>query len=106
MFAPAAITVSGAEQPLTVGQSANLSCMTILPASIEWRRNESTVSQSDANQTMLDYIIDPVSDDLHGVQYTCRAIAGGTVYTQTVEIQVTSELCHSVITGHVLQVTI
>ena len=71
-------------------------------SSIEWR-NESTVLQSAADQTVLNYTIDLVSDDLQGVQYTCRAVAeDGTEYTQTVEIQVMSELCYS----FVLQVTI
>ena len=93
---------------MTVGQSASLSCMTNIPVStIEWRDQSSTVLESAADQTVLNYTIDPVSDDLYGVQYTCRAVAdGSSVYTQTVEIRVMGEFCHSVITGHVLQVTI
>ena len=101
------IILFGLEQPLTVGESASLRCMTnIAVSTIEWRDQSSTVLESAADQTVLNYTIDPVSDDLYGVQYTCRAVAGGTEYTQTVEIQVMSELCHSVITRHVLQVTI
>ena len=88
------------EQPLTVGESATLSCMTSIPVSIiEWRDQPSTVLESAADQTALNYTIDVVLDDLHGVQYTCRAVTeGGTGYTQTVEIQVMGELCHSGIT--------
>ena len=94
------IILFGLEQPLTVGESASLRCMTnIAVSTIEWRDQSSTVLESAADQTVLNYTIDPVSDDLHGVQYTCRAVVGGTEYTETVEIQVMSELCHSVITN-------
>ena len=93
--------MSGVEQPLTVGASTTLSCMTnILVSTIEWRGQSSTVLESATDQTVLNYTIDPVSDDLHGVQYMCRAVAeDGTEYTQTVETQVMGELCHSVVTG-------
>ena len=84
------IILSGLEQPLTVGQSATISCMTNVPvSSIEWRCQSSTVLASIADQTVLNYIIPPVRDDLQGQQLTCRAVAGTTVYTETVTLQVT-----------------
>ena len=44
-------------------------------------------------QAVLDLDFPLVSDGLQGQQYTCRAeTAGGTVYTDTVEIQVVGKL--------------
>ena len=84
------ITISGLEQPLTVGQSATISCMTNVPvSSIEWIYQSSTVLASTTDQTVLNYNITPVSDSLQGRQWTCRAVAGNTTYNETVEIQVT-----------------
>ena len=84
------ITLSGLDQPLTVGQSATISCMTNVPvSSIEWKYQSSSVLASVADQTVLNYTIPPVTDDLQGRQLTCRAVAGTTVYTETVTIQVT-----------------
>ena len=84
------ITISGLEQPLTVGQSATISCMTNEPvSSIEWRYQSSTVLASIADQTVLNYVIPPVRDELQGQQLTCRAVAGAAVYTETVTLRVT-----------------
>ena len=83
------ITLSGLESPLTVGQSATITCTTnIEVSSIEWRDETSTVLNSATDQTVVEYTIPLVRDDLQGLQYTCRAVAGTTIYTETVEIQV------------------
>ena len=51
------------------------------------------VLESAMGQAVLDFNFPLVTDDLQGQQYTCRAeTAGGTVYTETVEIQVVSKL--------------
>ena len=85
------ITLSGLESPLTVGQSATITCTTNIEVSfIEWRDETSAVLSSATDQT-VEYTIPLVRDDLQGLQYTCRAVSGTTVYTETVEIQVVSK---------------
>ena len=93
MLLPVGITFSGFDNPLTVGQTnATISCMTNVPVdSIEWRDQSSSVLNSISNSvnlTMLEYTIPLVTDDLHGQQFTCIAMAGDTTYTEAVEIQV------------------
>ena len=83
------ITITGL--PLIVGQSATISCMTnIAVNSIEWRNQSSHLIMSDAGNLMeLQYIIDLVTDDLQGQQFTCIAIAADTTtYNEIVIIQV------------------
>ena len=83
------ITLSGLESPLTVGQPATITCTTnIEVSSIEWRNETSAVLSSATDQIEVEYTIPLVRDDLQGLQYTCRAVAGTTIYTETVEIQV------------------
>ena len=92
MYLKTGITISGLEQPLTVGQSATISCMTNVPvSSIEWRYQSSTMLNRTTDQTVLNYTISPVSDSLQGLQLTCRAVAGNTTYNETVEIKVKGE---------------
>ena len=82
------ITITGL--PLIVGQSANISCMTNIPVnSIEWRDESSQLIMSNAGNLMeLQYTIDLVTDDLHGQQFTCIAVADTTTYNEIVIIQV------------------
>ena len=83
------ITLSGLYQSLTVGQSATITCSTnIQVSSIEWRDQSSAVLSSATDQTEVEYTIPLVRDDLQGLQYTCRAVAATTIYTETVQIQV------------------
>ena len=84
------ISISGVQDPLTVGQSATISCMTnIAVDSIEWRNQSSQLIISNATDLMeLQYTIDLVTDDLQGQQFTCIAIAGDTIYNEIVNIQV------------------
>ena len=84
------ISISGVHDPLTVGQSATISCMTnIAVDSIEWRNQSSQLIISNATDLMeLQYTIDLVADDLQGQQFTCIAIAGDTTYNEIVNIQV------------------
>ena len=86
------ITISGLEIPLIVGQSAaTISCMTnVAVNSIEWWDQSSQLIISNAGNLMeLQYTIDLVTDDLHGQEFTCIAIAADTtIYNETVIIQV------------------
>ena len=83
------ITLSGLDDPLTVGQSATIRCMTnIQVTSIKWRNQSSDVLASTTDNMVLEYNISPVTDDLQGQQFTCVAVAGATTYIETVEIQV------------------
>ena len=82
--------VSG-EDSFIVGQSGTISCrINVRVSSIEWR-NESSVlaSSSSDNLTLLEYTIPLVTDDLHGQQYTCIAVAGDDdTYRETVSLGV------------------
>ena len=83
------ITLSGLDDPLTVGQSATIRCMMNIPVtSIEWRDQSSDVLASTTDNMVLGYTISLVTDDLQGQQFTCVAVAGTTTYIVTVEIQV------------------
>ena len=89
MYLYTGITLSGFDEPLTVGQSATIRCMTnIQVTSIEWRNQSSYVLASTTDNMVLEYNISLVTDDLEGQQFTCVGVAGATMYTQTVEIQV------------------
>ena len=83
------ISIYGLEDPLTVGQSATISCMTnISVTSIEWRDQSSQLIMSTAvNLTALEYTIPLVTDDLQGQQFTCIALAGPATYAVEVQVQ-------------------
>ena len=58
--------------------------------SIEWRNQSSELNMSSAmNLTVLEYTIPLVKDDLQGQRFTCIAVVGDAMYTETIEIQVT-----------------
>ena len=79
------VTITGLNGTLTVGESANINCMTNIPvSSIKWRDETSTLANiTGANVTLLEYTIDPVKDDLQGQRLTCVAVAGTSVYSET-----------------------
>ena len=84
------ITVSG-DDSLTVGQSGTISCRTnVVVSSIEWRSESSVLASSSSdNLTLLEYTFPLVTDDLHGQQYTCIAVAGDDdTYRETVSLVV------------------
>ena len=84
------ITLSGLDEPLTVGQSATIRCMTNKPVtSIEWRDQLSDVLASTTDSMVLEYNISIVTDDLQGQQFTCVAVAtSDTTTTEYIEIAV------------------
>ena len=63
----------------------------IAVTTIEWRDQLFDVLANTTNQTVLDYTISPVTDDLLGHQLTCVAVAGTNAYTETAEILVEGE---------------
>ena len=85
------ISITGLESPLTVGQNVTISCMTnITVDSIKWSNESSILTMSsDVNLRVLEYTIPLVRDDLQGEEFTCTAVAGEAMYTETIEIQVT-----------------
>ena len=93
------ISITGLESPLTVGHhNATVSCVANTAVdSIEWRDQSSVLNMSSAmNLTVLEYTIPLVRDDLQGQQFTCTAVAGDTMYIESVEVQATGTLCTSV----------
>ena len=63
--------------------------MTNVPvSSIEWKDQSSTVLARATDQTVVEYTIPLVRDDLQGRQLTCRVVAGAAVNTETVTLQV------------------
>ena len=69
--------------------------MTNIPVtSIEWKDQLSQLIMNTAmNLTVLEYTIPLVTDDLQGQQYSCIAVAGPTIYTQILDIQVQGANC-------------
>ena len=85
------ITFSGLDDPLIVGQSATISCMTSISVnSIEWTNQSSSVLNmtSGENLTMLEYTIPLVTDDLHGQQFICIAMTEDATYNGTAAVEI------------------
>ena len=74
--------------PLTVGDTVSISvCSTDLDVTIiEWTRDGVTVSNSSSQSLTL--VLDPVSNDHHDTQYTCRVTSPYGVQKETVNITV------------------
>ena len=82
------IVITGLEQPLIVGQSANLSCITNELASfIEWKNQ--TLMINATNVTALNYPIPLVTDEMQGETLTCTATVSNTRDTERVMLIVT-----------------
>ena len=80
------ITITGLESPLTVGESANISCITNEPVSfIQWR-NMNLSSTTEGRVTLLNYTIPLVKDDMQGQIYTCIALSGNITDSRTATI--------------------
>lgn len=81
------LQISGYSGYLTVGQSANITCSYDLTfTSIEWLYNNEIVVSSTASQ--LDLSFDPVSDSIHGRQYTCKVITPYGIQEERLTIQI------------------
>ena len=65
----------GGDQPLNVGESATITCMTTLAiSSIEWIDDMGTLIIMDS-ENQLDLVFNPVIDSMHNREYTCRITA-------------------------------
>ena len=83
------VSIAGLYDQLTVGQSATISCMTDIPAdTIEWRDQSSSVLNMSIGMNTVVYTIPLVTDELHGQQVTCIAVAGNKMYIERVDIRV------------------
>ena len=82
------LTITGLESYLTVGESADISCIINEPVSfIQWRNMSHSLSRTTTeNVTVLNYTIPLVKDDMQGQIYTCVAHSGNITDTQTTEI--------------------
>ena len=82
------ITITGLESPLTVGESANISCITNEPVSyIQWRNMSHNLSNTTTKDvTVLNYTIPLVKDDMQGQIYTCIALSGNITDSQNATI--------------------
>ena len=82
------ITITGLESPLTVGETANISCITNKPVSfIQWRNMfQNTSNTATENVTVLNYTIPLVKDDMQGQIYTCIALSGNINNSQNATI--------------------
>ena len=84
--------------PLTVGDTVSIVCSTDLDVTtIEWIRdgvsdiatNNATVDNSSSQSLTL--VLDPVSNDHHNIQYTCRVTTPYGVQEETQNITVQRE---------------
>ena len=75
------ITIIGLENPLTVGESASISCLTNEPASsIAWSSNSSELQSTiNMNVMVLNYTIELVTDDMNGQMYNCRVVSENSI---------------------------
>ena len=82
------ITITGLESPLTVGESANISCITNEPVSfIQWRNMSHNLSSTTEERVIvLNYTIPLVKDDMRGKTYTCVAHSGTITDSQNATI--------------------
>ena len=76
---------------LIVGDSAVITCSSIIQASLEWLDSEGRVVASVNAQKQLELMFIPVNDSLHNTQYTCRITQGGVV-ERRVDVSITSML--------------
>ena len=87
-FSIIGITITGLESPLTVGESANISCITNEAVSfIQWRNMSHNLSSTTEERvTVLNYTIPLVRDDMQGQIYTCVALSRNVTDSQIATI--------------------
>ena len=73
------VRITSPPQPYTgtVGDSVTITCESdYTDSSIEWLDNDMNVVAMTSSGQTLNYIIDPVSDNLHNSMFTCRIVGG------------------------------
>ena len=88
------VNIEGDRPPLTVGENATIICTSDVTdtTSMEWQYNGEVVVNSAGQQANLTF--DPVEDDIHNRQYTCRANASGVSFTSSITITVQGKTLH------------
>ena len=79
--------ISGYKAPLTIGQSATLTCSSDLNVnSVIWYYDGEVVGSYSGSQAVLDF--DLVDDSIHGRQYTCTVKTSQERLDQSITISV------------------
>ncbi len=88
----AGVQIPGDSPPFTVGSTATLSCVSDLDATmIEWFDGSGTRVDMTTTGRTLDYVLDPVSDDLHQTTFTCRVTRDNGVVEQSITLSLIGE---------------
>ena len=84
------VNITGLDSPLTVGKPATITCTTNEPvSSIEWINESNRLKiTTTTNVTVLNYTISPVTDDMQGQMYVCKAVSINVTDTDSVELSV------------------
>ena len=87
------LQITGASAPLTVGDTAAITCSSDLDvSSIEWVYDDQVVLSS-VGQQELELVFNPVNDTIHNKTYTCRVTSPYGVQEHKVTLTVTGKLC-------------
>ncbi len=88
----AGVQIRGDNPPFIVGDVATLSCDSDSDAMmIEWIDGNNTRVNMTTTGRRLDYVLDPVSDDLHDTTFTCRVTRTASTANQTITLTVIGE---------------
>ena len=88
----AGVQIPGDSPPFTVGSTATLSCVSDLDAiMIEWFDGSGTRVDMTTTGRTLDYVLDPVSDDLHQTTFICRVTRDNGVVEQSITLSLIGE---------------
>ncbi len=92
MYACAGVQILGYIPPFTVGSTTTLSCVSDSDATmIEWFDGSGTRVDMTTTGRTLDYVLDPVSDDLHQTTFICRVTRASGVVEQSITLSVIGE---------------
>ncbi len=87
------VQILGDTPPFTVGGMATLSCVSDSDAMmIEWFDGSNTSIGNTNTGRTLDYVLNPVSDDLHDTSFTCRVTRAAGTAEQDITLTVIGEL--------------
>ncbi len=88
----AGVQILGDIPPFTVGSTATLSCVSDSDATmIEWCDGSGIRVDVTTTGRTLDYVLDPVRDDLHQTTFTCRVTRVNGVGEQSITLSVIGE---------------
>ena len=89
------VNIEGDRPPLTVGENATIICTSDVTdtTSMEWLYNGEVVVNSAGQQANLTF--DPVEDNIHNREYTCRANASDVSFTSSITITVQGKTLHN-----------